>query len=384
MCPDSTRGPDTPCGYPGCDRPVWQDPDGSYSSYCGLAHRDAVVLTPSVASQHPRCKNCQKRPVYVEGSRVHGFCGKRCAAEFQRTGRPSASPQDPRAPGGRDGVCGLAGCQRPVFKPTDGPPGSYCSEGHRLEAVAKGQAEACLNCARWPKALVNGRTSDFCSRRCGQQVINSAPIILKVDPNHESFRSVQMQFTQSWRHPTAKPTVIRIWKIFGDREHADRFARYKLAVERRTGLPNGNSSRRWHGTTRACQIGDDYSLRNATICQSPACSVCSIIRTSFQNAHFGRRFNYGRFGSGIYTSATSSKSNDYVVNQGGSPYRALLLNDVVLGRTKKEYIDQPHYTEAPPGYDSVLGEPGGSLNYDESIVYKNEAICPLYLVVYRL
>ncbi|PCH44628.1 ADP-ribosylation [Wolfiporia cocos MD-104 SS10] len=383
MCSDTSRGSDTLCEYPGCRRTVWKDPDGSYSSYCGTAHRNAVASTPSAVSKQPLCKNCQKRPAYVEGSRVHDFCGIRCATEFHQTGRPSASPQSPRAPGGRGGVCGLAGCQKPVFKPTNGPPSGYCSNAHRLEAVAKGQAEACLSCGKWPKAMVDENISDFCSQKCGQDVVNKAPIILEVNRQHEAFRSVAKQFTDSWKHPTAKPTVLRVWKIFSDQDHNDDFARYRLSVERRTGLKNGHSLRRWHGTKRACQIGDDRSPQNVKVCSQQTCSVCSIIRTSFNSAHFGRRFNYGRFGPGIYTSATSSKSNDYVDELGGSPYKALLLNDVVLGKTKKEYTDQPNYTEAPAGYDSVIGEPGGDLNYDESIVYKNEAIRPLFLVIYR-
>lgn len=59
------------------------------------------------------------------------------------------------------------------------------------------------------------------------------------------------------------------------------------------------------------------------------------VQTSFHLAKAGEHTNFGRFGAGIYTSATSSKANDYVAEPGGSAYKAMLLNDVVLGRTIK-------------------------------------------------
>ncbi|EPS92982.1 hypothetical protein FOMPIDRAFT_93797 [Fomitopsis schrenkii] len=40
-------------------------------------------------------------------------------------------------------------------------------------------------------------------------------------------------------------------------------------------------------------------------------------------------------------------------------------------------------TQPPARYDSVLGEPGAELNYDEAVLYRNEAIRPLFLVIYK-
>lgn len=61
----------------------------------------------------------------------------------------------------------------------------------------------------------------------------------------------------------------------------------------------------------------------------------------------------------------------------------MLLNEVIMGKAIKLTQEDQSLTEAPQGYDSVVGEPGGVLNYDESIVYKNEAIRPLYLIVLK-
>jgi len=60
----------------------------------------------------------------------------------------------------------------------------------------------------------------------------------------------------------------------------------------------------------------------------------------------------------------------------------MLLNDVVMGHTiELEYTDTS-LTEPPGEYDSVFGEPGGDLNYDETVVYNEDAICPSFLIIY--
>ena len=86
MCPDVSRNQNTLCIYPQCNKPVWKDPDGSFSQFCGRTHRDGMPKLPSqpsvvckvVASRniyvhvtyHLFCQGCQSRPVYVE----NGHC----------------------------------------------------------------------------------------------------------------------------------------------------------------------------------------------------------------------------------------------------------------------------------------------------------------------
>lgn len=112
----------------------------------------------------------------------------------------------------------------------------------------------------------------------------------------------------------------------------------------------------------------------------------------------------GRFGAGIYTSSTSSKSNDYSNNVKPSRQKAILLNKVVVGKGYKMTQDNTTLTAPPPGYDSVcfrgiFGCPlgvdcawtiqvlaevavGGSLNYDELVCYAENAIRPSFLLIY--
>lgn len=87
---------------------------------------------------------------------------------------------------------------------------------------------------------------------------------------------------QSSRHvlllPLQKPHLFpqtQIWKIFCDKAHNDQFGQYRLSVERARNLPGGNSKRRWHGTIRACTVGNnDYQ---GFACHNSACSLCGIL-----------------------------------------------------------------------------------------------------------
>lgn len=84
---------------------------------------------------------------------------------------------------------------------------------------------------------------------------------------------------------------------------------FRTAVEARgqfaaAGRYEGNENRRWHGTRRICNLGDKGHTQ---FCSSPSCSLCCIIRTSYDITLWGKKTGWGRFGKGIYTSSTSSK-----------------------------------------------------------------------------
>jgi len=198
---------------------------------------------------------------------------------------------------------------------------------------------------------------------------------------------VVSQFQQNWKHPSPCPTVRAIYKVISSQQIVDRYENYRSAVEERgnfvaTGQPFGNERRRWHGTTRECTLGDKECNK---FCSSDSCSLCNIIRTSFDLKMFGKHKGWGRYGSGIYTSATSSKSNDYSENRQTavrSPWKAVLLNKVVVGKGFRIKTNSDKLTAPPAGYDSVLGEVGVVLNYDELVVYNNDAVIPSYLVMY--
>jgi hypothetical protein len=57
------------------------------------------------------------------------------------------------------------------------------------------------------------------------------------------------------------------------------------------GRSAGNENRRWHGTRRECSLGDPG---NTKFCASTTCSLCCIVRTSFDLSLFGKKTGWGR------------------------------------------------------------------------------------------
>jgi len=209
-------------------------------------------------------------------------------------------------------------------------------------------------------------------------------MIIEVPAGHVTFKSVANQFQVSWRHSSTCPTVRRIYKVVLKQSFMAKYDAYRTSVENHgrfvaKGRSAGNENRRWHGTNRECRLGD---YGNTTFCNSTSCSLCSILRNSYDTNRFGQKTGWGRFGAGIYTSSTSSKSNDYSNNITPSTMKAILLNKVVVGRGYQMYQDNTSLTAPPAGFDSVIAQVGVSLNHDELIVYTNDAIRTSFLVLY--
>ncbi|KAG8924079.1 hypothetical protein FRC01_011971 [Tulasnella sp. 417] len=90
-----------------------------------------------------------------------------------------------------------------------------------------------------------------------------------------------------------------------------------------------------------------------------------------------------RFGRGIYTSSVSSKADDYTITPSTSGYRAMLVARVVLGKAYPLKLTSQYLAGPPRGFHSVLGEVGIHLNYDEQVVYSDDAARPAYLIIYK-
>ncbi|KAH7884349.1 ADP-ribosylation [Phlebopus sp. FC_14] len=382
------------------------------------------------------CDACHARPKYFDGTKTHSYCSKTCAAKMQNKAASSNSPprrgKSTTAPArGNANMCDY--CHKQP-KYNDGKTThSFCGKTCAQKAKASGAGtrrganaaptksvdvkfgplnailtalhfrpmkNGCLLCG---KAVKKGH---FCSQACTAKAEKSAPALIEVPSGHDTFKSVADQFKVSWRHQTPCPTVRRVYKVIGHPSSIAKYDAYRASVEAQgkfvaAGRSAGNENRRWHGTTRECLLGDSG---NASLCSSTTCSLCGILRTSYSLNLFGRKTGWGRqvsrfcgnyvliitddpmsrFGAGIYTSSTSSKSNDYSTNVKPSNLKAILLNKVVVGKGYKMMQDNTSLTAPPPGYDSVLAEVavGGSLNYDELICYSENAIRPSYLLMY--
>ncbi|OBZ66184.1 Poly [ADP-ribose] polymerase 3 [Grifola frondosa] len=345
-------------------RPKYHDGTKTHP-YCG---KNCAAAARNQTAASGTCIVCHSRPKFFDGTRTHPYCSKSCANKFS-----TAEGTSPNTAG----MCQIPGCNKPAYKGPTGQPGKYCSIAHKRLAET-----ACLWCRSAPKQ----GDRHFCGTACANDAAKKAVVVLEVPEGHVTFNNVAGQFKTSWRHNTRCPTVKHIYKIVGQQSSIDQYEAYKNAVESRgqfvsAGRSAGNERRRWHGTKRECTLGDNG---NTQFCSSATCSLCCIIKTSFDISCFAKKTGWGRFGAGIYTSSTSSKSNDYSQNAGiNSSLKAVLLNKVIVGKGYKMTNDNSTLKAPPAGYDSVLGEKGGSLNHDELIVYNNDAIRPSFLVMYE-
>lgn len=334
------------------------------------------------------CDACRTTPKYFDGKKTHSYCSKSCAAKMRNRAAPNNKPVNrgksaKRAPAQMCNYCR----QQPKY--SDGSTThSFCSKTCAQSAKSMGAVPAPAKPVKNGCLLCGGPTNKghFCGQACSSKAEKKAPILIEVSQGHDTFKSVADQFKASWRHQTPCPAVQRVYKVIGHPSSIAKYEAYRAQVEARgnflaAGRSSGNENRRWHGTTRECLLGDNG---NSNLCSSQSCSLCGIIRTSYSLSLFGKKTGWGRFGAGIYTSSTSSKSNDYSHNTKPSNLKAILLNKVVVGKGYKMTQDNTNMTAPPPGHDSVLAEValGGSLNYDELVCYTEHAIRPSYLVMY--
>jgi hypothetical protein len=63
----------------------------------------------------------------------------------------------------------------------------------------------------------------------------------------------------------------------------------------------------------------------------------------------------------------------------------MFLSKVIVGEGKILKTNSPLLTAPPDNCDSVLGEadPNGNLLFDEVVVYRDEAVIPAFIIIYR-
>ncbi|KAJ7471408.1 hypothetical protein B0H11DRAFT_1368148 [Mycena galericulata] len=205
--------------------------------------------------------------------------------------------------------------------------------------------------------------------------------LVALDQQSPTYIQLEQHFQDAWKHPKKpKPEVHAIFEIVFPDEKLTPFLRYRALVEISRVPRYANEQLLFHGTNRSCLLGD--GKKRTRPCTTSRCLLCAVIRNSFDVAKSGKRHKFRRFGRGIYTTACSSKADDYYVGVQNSPYRTVLVNRVVVGNPLIRQHNAEHLTEPPNGYHSVVGTPGADLNYGETVVYSNDAIRPAYLIVY--
>lgn len=61
----------------------------------------------------------------------------------------------------------------------------------------------------------------------------------------------------------------------------------------------------------------------------------------------------------------------------------MILFDVLAGNKYGIKKQDPNIKSPPQGYDSVYGQTGGCLNYEELVIYNPDAALPKFIIVYQ-
>lgn len=183
----------------------------------------------------------------------------------------------------------------------------------------------------------------------------------------DEFSKVAEKFRRAWaweKRPC--PTIKFIFKVTNN-TLKQRWTAYRGTLQEK------DVKELYHGTKLSCEITMTQKL-----CIIRSCGVCGISSTGLDPQCI--RHGFQRFGNGFYLAPNSSKCNDYTQSYDG--FKAILLCDVLTGRRYYVRNNRQHLQRPPTGYDSVYGNIGEDLNYEEQVVYKSEAVLPRYIIVY--
>ena len=140
-----------------------------------------------------------------------------------------------------------------------------------------------------------------------------------------------------------------------------------------------NSDLFFHGTKIKCHL-----LNTDECCSDPDCGICGISSDGFDTARIGSNIpHFKRFGHGIYLAPNSSKCHDYTQGEQSYGVRAQMLCLVACGAKYELKFNNTSLAAAPQDHHCVYGRAGGSLNYDEIVVYDADAVLPQFIVAYE-
>ncbi|CAM9611650.1 unnamed protein product [Scytosiphon promiscuus] len=207
--------------------------------------------------------------------------------------------------------------------------------------------------------------------------------LLRLASDQRRFEILANQFRECWQKGK-EPDVQRIYQIQLKDDLEMKIEGYQNS--------KGNVCVAYHGTS--CHSACDFFVKEKEgPCGRRTCSVCSICMKGFTVEKVGRTARSSsfqlRYGNGRYFSRVSGKSHDYSktkINLGPQRHYVVFVCEVSLGRAFQAKTHHLHRQPCPvPGYDSTEGlttARGGSLNYDEVVVYDDAAARPTHLISY--
>ena len=185
----------------------------------------------------------------------------------------------------------------------------------------------------------------------------------------QEFDRIKAHFTKQWDPRKGACGQLHEVLVITNLKLKNQFEKY------RSSLSVNKVSQHYHGTSLKCTIYQSF-----TVCSDEACGICGVCQKGMLPNFKATNITFQRFGNGFYLAPNSSKCHDYT--RGYDKYRAMILFDVAEGNKYVVKNDQTKLKAAPQGYDSVYGQSGSALNYDEIVLYKSEALLPTHILVY--
>ncbi|KAF4432135.1 hypothetical protein F53441_13854 [Fusarium austroafricanum] len=196
------------------------------------------------------------------------------------------------------------------------------------------------------------------------------PQLYRLDKNSPDYKELEKGFLASWEHPNKRiPIIQSIYRTRGSElQNSYRMKRWNKHKD----TTNGEYDYLWHGTRRCCYAGEPGGLRgqgqdeHVRWCNQPTCGLCGILKKSFQ----------------VSKSEADNFANNALTN---SKVKVILICSVVTGRVQYLRNSCSNRLAPDPGFDSVEGvliADGGLVNYPEMVVYRDDAIVPMGLIVY--
>ncbi|KAK3292360.1 uncharacterized protein B0H64DRAFT_445300 [Chaetomium fimeti] len=210
------------------------------------------------------------------------------------------------------------------------------------------------------------------------------PPMKQLAPGSSEYRLYEKRFNDGWIDGDKSASVTQIY-ITGkdDLLNSARGQQFGRAMRQEGG---GGFGTRFHGTQRACYIGENGG--RLFTCDKPECYLCRVLGESFRT-EYARSPNSPigpLFGPGIYSSVASSKADCYARNHKiHSKKHVVLICRVITNRP--QMLAYPDTTRTGPDHgfncvEAVLKPQGGSVNYPETVVYRNDYIVPVGLIIY--
>ncbi|XP_065912739.1 uncharacterized protein [Dysidea avara] len=289
---------------------------------------------------------------------LHNQTGTTPSDQATDTYPPTSSPLDLFPSGDQDGVLAELPQVQEIKLPAE--------QSHQAgQHAAVPPHLKCSNpsCNRMKCKRDNGQYYSHCGKTCRDSCKALQPQVIR-KANRQEFQQIQAHFTQKWAHQKGTCGQLHEVLVIDNPKLQQQFQTYWSSLSVQT------ISQHYHGTSLKCTI-----YQSTSVCNDRKCGICGITQR-------GILLEYKTSNKpGFCLALNSSECHDYT--QGHGQYRAMLLFNVAEGRKHTVTNDNITLKGPPTGYDSVYGQSGGSLNYDEIVVYKPEALLPTHILIYQ-